>query len=175
MCLNIYSSSSCSTMARRYQVSKRMCLKLFIFLHLTIPRSVLNILFVRALSSHLQSSASSKSPKGLVPTVCSVNPGLCSTSLARDLTFPRSLFIDIYKLLYGRSAEMGSRTLVHATLTDLGIKGSMRVDGRYLSSCRVEEESDFVLSEEGRECEMKLWVCALLIKWILHSSLILAG
>ena len=53
---------------------------------------------------------------------------------------------------------MGSRTLVHAALADLDLKGSKRIDGRYLSSCRVEEESDFAISEEGRESEMRIWV-----------------
>ena len=54
---------------------------------------------------------------------------------------------------------MGSRTLVHAALKDLDLMGSKRIDGRYLSTCQVVEESDFVISEEGRESEMRLWVC----------------
>lgn len=33
------------------------------------------------------------------------------------------------------------------------------MQGRYLNLCRVEEESDYVISEEGGKVEKRLWVC----------------
>jgi hypothetical protein len=32
------------------------------------------------------------------------------------------------------------------------------VNGKYLNTCKVEEESDFVISKKGREIEERLWV-----------------
>jgi retinol dehydrogenase-12 len=55
-----------------------------------------------------------------------------------------------------RTTEMGSRTLVWAALG--GKDAGAEVHGRYTTSCRVEEESDFVLSKEGAEIEERLWV-----------------
>lgn len=60
----------------------------------------------------------------------------------------------LLKLLLARTVEVGSRTLVHAALA--GDQSEMQ--GRYLNRCRVEEESDFALSEEGGKVEEKIWV-----------------
>lgn len=56
-----------------------------------------------------------------------------------------------------RTTEMGSRTLVWAGLA--GKDGGGELHGRYTTSCRVEEESDYILSQEGAEVEDRLWVC----------------
>ena len=134
-----------------------MTFKLSLILTLYL-QLVFNVFFVRSLSDHLQNYASSSSPNRPVPTVSSVNPGFCATSLGRDVRFPRTLNVAIQRILIGRTAEMGSRTLVHAALTDLDVKGSRRVDGRYFDTCCLREESDYVLSEQGREDEMRVWV-----------------
>lgn len=35
------------------------------------------------------------------------------------------------------------------------------VHGKYLNNCRVEEESDLAISEEGRNIQKRLWVSTL--------------
>lgn len=60
----------------------------------------------------------------------------------------------ILSLVLARSTEVGARTLVHASLW--GTKEE--VNGRFLRSCELKAESDFVLSEEGKKVEGNLWV-----------------
>ncbi len=65
----------------------------------------------------------------------------------------RAVFTGFEKML-ARATEMGSRTLVHAALD-----GANRdVQGKYLNRCQVEEESDLVISEEGKVIQDRLWV-----------------
>ncbi len=53
-----------------------------------------------------------------------------------------------------RTTEMGSRTLVHAALD-----GSNKdVQGKYLNNCQIAEESDFVVSPEGKVIQDRVWV-----------------
>lgn len=56
-----------------------------------------------------------------------LNPGLCHSELARDAGW----FLYILKLLFARTTEVGSRTLVNA------IEGGESTHGQYLSSCQV--------------------------------------
>jgi hypothetical protein len=58
-----------------------------------------------------------------------------------------------------RTPEMGSRALVHAALA--GTK--KEVHGKFLSSCRIEEENDFVISLEGKRVQDRLWVSEILM------------
>ena len=53
--------------------------------------------------------------------------------------------------LIGRTAEEGSRTLVHAAAA------GEESHGKYLSECRVKPESSFVRSEEGKVVEEWVW------------------
>jgi retinol dehydrogenase 12 len=53
-----------------------------------------------------------------------------------------------------RTPEMGSRALIYALFA--GTK--KEVHGKFLSSCRIEEESDFVISLEGKRVQDRLWV-----------------
>jgi retinol dehydrogenase-12 len=105
-------------------------------------------MFVRELSSRL--------PTPTLVTVSAVNPGFCHSRLGREvdpnpfLKFTKS----VYKGLLARTTEMGSRTLVHAAIE----LGERERHGHYLSSCEVTEESDYVLSVEGREFSKHLWV-----------------
>jgi len=52
-----------------------------------------------------------------------------------------------------RTTEVGSRTLVHPAVEP----GERERHGRYLSACEVAEESDHILSEEGKEISRRLW------------------
>jgi retinol dehydrogenase-12 len=97
-------------------------------------------MFVRELSSRL--------PTPTLVAVSAVNPGFCHSRLGREVDSNPFL-----KLL-ARTTEMGSRTLVHAAIEP----GERERHGHYLSSCKVTEESDYVLSVEGREVSKRLWV-----------------
>jgi NAD(P)-dependent dehydrogenase (short-subunit alcohol dehydrogenase family) len=100
---------------------------------------LLQVMFVRELSSRL--------PTPTLVAVSAVNPGFCHSRLGREVDSNPFL-----KLL-ARTTEMGSRTLVHAAIEP----GERERHGHYLSSCKVTEESDYVLSVEGREVSKRLW------------------
>lgn len=61
------------------------------------------------------------------------NPGLCSTNLDRNAKLGMWLQINIGRLLMGRTAKMGSRTLLH------GIAAEEATHGKYLSECETKE------------------------------------
>ena len=63
----------------------------------------------------------------------SVNPGLCHSSLARNLKGDRLAQLDKRKELYARTTEEGSRTLVHA------VSVGMESNGKYLDDCEIRE------------------------------------
>lgn len=71
--------------------------------------------------------------------------------------------------MLGRSAECGSRVFVWAALSgeeegsgegerdgEEGRRDELR--GAYISSARVDEPSDYIVSEEGRSAQDKIWV-----------------
>jgi len=60
-----------------------------------------------------------------------------------------------------RSTEEGSRTIVWAALASP--EGGIPLHGHYTASCRVEEESDYSLSEEGKKVRERIWVSSVLV------------
>ncbi|PSN66472.1 putative short-chain dehydrogenase/reductase family protein [Corynespora cassiicola Philippines] len=77
------------------------------------------------------------------------NPGLCHSQLARDYGWA----FWMYKLVFARSAEVGSRTLVSAAAA------GRESHGRYLTDGVVWEGGlgAFVKSEEGEEVQGRVW------------------
>lgn len=55
------------------------------------------------------------------------------------------------KALLARSTEYGSRTLVHA------VSQGPESHGKYLSDCKIVEPSPFVLSDEGKVTQDRVW------------------
>ena len=55
-----------------------------------------------------------------------------------------------------RTSEEGSRQVVWAAVGEADPPDTLR--GAYISLARVSEPSDYVLSEEGRKAQDKLWV-----------------
>ncbi|KAI1479566.1 putative short-chain dehydrogenase/reductase family protein [Daldinia eschscholtzii] len=82
-----------------------------------------------------------------------VNPGLCKTALSRHGRFLLRMQIVTAGLLLGRTAEMGSRTLLHGTV------GGKESHGCYLSACEIKENQvpDWVKGEEGRKQAEVIW------------------
>lgn len=54
-----------------------------------------------------------------------------------------------------RTAEEGSRMIVWSALSHL----DNTLHGRYTNSFRIDEESDYSISSEGKEVEGRIWVC----------------
>jgi len=107
---------------------------------------LLNVFFARELSERLHD-------KSLI--VNTVNPGFCHSELARHITGLQAWNMWLRKLLLARTTEQGSRQLIYAC-----IGGKDNIDqlyGAYISSMRVQEPSDFVISEEGKLAQAKLW------------------
>lgn len=80
---------------------------------------------MRALSERLD-----QSDKPSV-TVNALTPGLCRTELLREFSLMGQIIAGAIKLAVARTAEMGSRTLVHAA------ESSFDSHGKYLRDCKV--------------------------------------
>ncbi|KAI0470808.1 putative short-chain dehydrogenase [Xylariaceae sp. FL0804] len=91
------------------------------------------------------------SPVAPVVVVNTVNPGLCRSELFRYAIWPLSWLMPVSLLLFGRTAEMGSRTLVQAALA------GPDTHGRYLSDGEVQAPSPFAQSEEGARVGRKVY------------------
>lgn len=81
----------------------------------------------------LAEAASPKNGSGVIVTY--VNPGICYTSLNRNApTFhPVNIQVVVARVLMGRSAEMGSRTLIHGAVAEEACHGT------YTSECQPKE------------------------------------
>ena len=73
---------------------------------------LLVVLATRALAAQMSSGAHSSEPVILNTP----NPGLCHSSLARNITGLRGWYFWLYKLIIARSTEVGSRTLLAAAV-----------------------------------------------------------
>ncbi|KAG6814833.1 hypothetical protein H0H93_012071, partial [Arthromyces matolae] len=112
---------------------------------------LLDTFFYRALSSHLGPNS---------PLIINgANPGLCHSELNRDATGIQALVMWTLKGLLGRTPEQGARQLVYAALGGETEKGEVeeKFRGAYVSAGTVEEASDFVIGEEGKAVQEKLW------------------
>ncbi|KAG7440360.1 NAD(P)-binding protein [Guyanagaster necrorhizus] len=110
-----------------------------------------NVLFARALQLHVPSSPAI--------TVNSVNPGLCFSGLMSKSGIPpdseegKALRKMQEELAF--TTEEGSRQLVYAAVGSLGNEEKLR--GKYIQMSEVVEESDFVISEDGKVVQDKVW------------------
>lgn len=71
------------------------------------------------------------SESGVIMNV--VDPGLCKTSLQRNVSFLDSIVGRLAKAAMGRTPEMGSRTLIH------GIAATEESHGKYMTACEIRE------------------------------------
>lgn len=116
---------------------------------------VINVLFIRALNEKL--SHRSKSPL----IVNYVNPGFCYSSLARDFSGLQKYATWLMKKFIARTTEEGGRLIASAALGS-GKNGNIdELRGAYMNLAEVNEESDYVLSDEGKSAQSRLWVCCL--------------
>ena len=94
--------------------------------------------------------------------VNNVTPGLCYSSLLRNVPFPHSVLYWLMQFFLARTSEEGARQIVWAALVGETDGGNadlrQRAHGAYVSDCSIAEESDWVLSKDGQECERRVWV-----------------
>ncbi|KAF7369500.1 hypothetical protein MVEN_00279800 [Mycena venus] len=110
---------------------------------------LLNVFFVRALNARLANTT---------PLIVdAVNPGLCHSELTRGLTGIVATLERLFAFFFAYSTEVGSRHLVWAAIAHQEKQEEEKLRGAFIHGCRVTEPSDFVLSEEGRKTEDRLW------------------
>ncbi|KAK0739879.1 hypothetical protein B0T21DRAFT_347139 [Apiosordaria backusii] len=109
---------------------------------------LLDVLLARELANRLDASSPSGNSKVIVN---SVNPGLCRSGLFKEIPFFISLFVGFLSLVFARSAEQGSRTLLAAAA------GGRETHGKYMDAAKVVQPSSFVLSDEGKRAQKRVW------------------
>jgi len=108
---------------------------------------LLEVFTIRSLAKQMQ-----EGPHASEPIVLNtVNPGLCHSSLARDIVGVKGLFFALFKLILARTTEVGSRTLVAAA------SAGDESHGQYMSDCVVVPPSEFVRSEEGQKTQQRVY------------------
>jgi retinol dehydrogenase 12 len=114
---------------------------------------LLDLLGARQLAQSLENRSTREN--GFVVVNC-VNPGWCKTELFR--THDGGLGGRIGLRLIGRTAEEGSRSLVHAATA------GKESHGKYLSENRIKPESTWVRSDECKDVEKRVWkeICTIL-------------
>ncbi|TFY63392.1 hypothetical protein EVG20_g6340 [Dentipellis fragilis] len=107
---------------------------------------MLNVMFVRELTARL--------PSDTPLIVDCVNPGFCSTELARNAPRIVRAIAYLVGLAVARTPEQGSRQLVWAALG--GSEKEDELKGAYVSDHGDEEPSDFLLSEQGAKDQRRI-------------------
>ncbi|KAJ8077835.1 hypothetical protein PM082_002275 [Marasmius tenuissimus] len=105
---------------------------------------ILSTMFIRTLQSYLPTI-----------TCCVVNPGFCHSGLTRHAPEAVAERFRKEKQLLAYTSEEGSRQLIYAAIGQREREDKLR--GSYVSFSRVSECSDFILGNEGRALERKLW------------------
>lgn len=107
---------------------------------------MLNIFFVRALQKRLSSII-----------VNAINPGFCISGLRRNLT-DATMIAGMEKMEreVGIPTEEGSRHIVYGAVGGADAEDNLR--GQLISLSRIVEVGDYILSEDGKIAEAKLWV-----------------
>ncbi|KAK4179822.1 putative Dehydrogenase/reductase [Triangularia setosa] len=109
---------------------------------------LLDVLLARELANRLDASSPAGNSKVIVN---SVNPGLCKSGLFDKVPVIVSLFIGSLSLIFARSSEQGSRTLLAAAA------GGRETHGKYMDAAKVAQPSSFVLSDEGKRSQKRAW------------------
>ncbi|KAK0214489.1 hypothetical protein IW262DRAFT_274804 [Armillaria fumosa] len=112
-----------------------------------LDSKLLNVLFTRALQLHIPSSSAI--------TVNSVNPGLCFSGLGSGGPAEQEERLRKRREEFAFTAEEGSRQLVYGAVGSLNDEEKLR--GKYIRMSEVVEESDFVISKDGKIVQDKVW------------------
>ncbi|KAI9688842.1 MAG: hypothetical protein M1822_001199 [Bathelium mastoideum] len=82
-----------------------------------------------------------------------VAPGLCSTSLGRDVRTFTKIMHEGIRAMMARTAKVGSRTILH------GLVAGEKSHGKLLSGCKIKEYwvPDWVSNAEGQHLQRSIW------------------
>ena len=102
--------------------------------------------------------------------VLTLNPGFCPSDLSRNQPGLTKFFMRIGQILIGRPLVDGAQVMVYGAVgTSFTIYSSGRASdnldnlrGAYVNLGRVDEPSDFIIGEEGKKRQDKIWVSVLL-------------
>ncbi|TLD14793.1 short-chain dehydrogenase/reductase-like protein [Venturia nashicola] len=104
---------------------------------------LLEVLFVRYLTSHQAAGPD-------YPVVINtVTPGFCHSELARES--PGFLISIMQWIFWARTSETGARTFVLAS------QAGKESHGQFLMDAKIRQPGGWVLSEEGKVCEHRVW------------------
>ncbi|KAJ7765295.1 hypothetical protein B0H16DRAFT_1796663 [Mycena metata] len=106
-----------------------------------------SVFFARALNAHI--------PPATPLIVNTVDPGFCHSDLTRNITGLRAFIINIMAFLLARTAEQGSRRLVWSAVGQQEQPDTLR--GEFITMCKVQEVSDYVLSVDGQKAQNRFW------------------
>ncbi|KAI1260933.1 putative short-chain dehydrogenase/reductase family protein [Xylariaceae sp. FL1019] len=83
-----------------------------------------------------------------------ISPGLCKTGLLRHARLVTYVTVSSMTAILGRTAEEGSRTVIHALIA------GKESHGHYLSDCKIKDHyvPDWVQDSEGQAMQKRLWV-----------------
>ena len=86
--------------------------------------------------------------------ICTVNPGMCRSDLANELTaniIIKAIFT-VVTAIFARTTAQGGGVLNHAALCDLDLN-----KGEYLSECQIAATAKLVTGPDGKKIQEKLW------------------
>lgn len=127
--LDVLNDEKLTNMGERYPVSK-----------------LLVVLCAREMAAKIKDSNKGSNQHDVILNY--VNPGLCHSQLGRE----GSMVLEIMKFLLARTTEVGSRTLVDASL-----QHGSESHGHYVSDCKLTHPAKLVEGPEGPELQRRIW------------------
>jgi retinol dehydrogenase-12 len=80
-----------------------------------------------------------------------LTPGFCHSNLTREIPFPLSWIVKCTKAIFARTTEVGSRTLVAASVA------GEESHGQYMVDCNIKKPGPWVTSTEGIETGRRVY------------------
>jgi NAD(P)-dependent dehydrogenase (short-subunit alcohol dehydrogenase family) len=108
---------------------------------------LLVVLAVQELAERLDAASAGASPV----VVNTSNPGMCKSQLFRHVDVISRCAVGFVVFLIGRTMEHGSRALMAA------VAAGRESHGKYVDSGKVDDPSAFVMSEEGKTTQKRVW------------------
>ncbi|KAG2187058.1 hypothetical protein INT44_003286 [Umbelopsis vinacea] len=110
---------------------------------------LLEVFFMQELAKYIK-KGQNRQTKVIVNVI---DPGLCHSNFTRNIVRTRDkVSMTIFKAIFARSTEVGSRTIVNA-----GENDNFHTHGKYLANCIVFPTSEFVSSKDGYEAQIMVW------------------
>ncbi|KAL8928114.1 MAG: hypothetical protein Q9172_001024 [Xanthocarpia lactea] len=106
---------------------------------------------VGILATRQLASLTSASSKGDNVVINCLDPGWCTSEAMREWSGIKSTIFKLFRFFLARTTEVGARTLVASAAA------GKESHGWYMDDCHQGRLSEFVLSDEGKETQEKVW------------------